>query len=64
MSRNQPNNWCRLSSGKAVNLLLVEHFGSIVDVGFTAEMEEKLDQIEEDKVDWHGMLEGVLSAFW
>jgi DNA topoisomerase-1 len=49
--------------GKAVNLLLVEHFGSIVDVGFTAEMEEKLDQIEEDKVDWHGMLKEFYQPF-
>ena len=49
--------------GKAVNLLLVEHFGAIVDVGFTAEMEEKLDQIEEDKVDWHGMLKLFYQPF-
>jgi DNA topoisomerase-1 len=49
--------------GKAVNLLLVEHFGSIVDVGFTAEMELKLDQIEEDKVDWHAMLKEFYVPF-
>jgi DNA topoisomerase-1 len=49
--------------GKAVNLLLVEHFGSIVDVGFTADMEEKLDQIEEDKVDWHGVLKEFYQPF-
>jgi DNA topoisomerase-1 len=49
--------------GKAVNLLLVEHFGSIVDVSFTADMEEKLDQIEEDKVDWHGMLKEFYQPF-
>jgi len=49
--------------GKAVNLLLVEHFGSIVDVGFTADMELKLDQIEEDKVDWHGVLKDFYLPF-
>ncbi len=49
--------------GKAVNLLLVEHFGSIVDVKFTAAMEEKLDQVEEDKVDWHGMLKEFYLPF-
>ncbi|MFX9623059.1 DNA topoisomerase, partial [Acinetobacter baumannii] len=37
--------------GRAVNEMLVVHFGNIVDVGFTAEMESKLDQIEDDKVD-------------
>ncbi len=49
--------------GKAVNLLLVEHFKDIVDVGFTAEMENKLDQIEEDKVEWHGMLKDFYEPF-
>jgi DNA topoisomerase I len=49
--------------GKAVNLLLVEHFGDIVDVGFTAEMEARLDQIEDDKVDWHGMLKEFYKPF-
>lgn len=49
--------------GKAVNLLLVEHFGSIVDVKFTADMEQKLDRIEEDQVDWHGMLKEFYQPF-
>jgi DNA topoisomerase I len=49
--------------GKAVNLVLVEHFGSIVDVGFTADMETKLDRIEEDKVDWHRMLKDFYQPF-
>jgi DNA topoisomerase-1 len=49
--------------GKAVNALLVEHFGDIVDVGFTADMEAKLDKIEEDKVDWHGMLKDFYKPF-
>ena len=35
--------------GIAVNDLLVEHFPQIVDVDFTASMEEDLDKIEEDK---------------
>jgi DNA topoisomerase-1 len=49
--------------GQAVNALLVEHFGNIVDVGFTAEMEAKLDQVEEDKIDWHGMLKAFYQPF-
>jgi DNA topoisomerase-1 len=49
--------------GKAVNLLLVEHFGSVVDVGFTAQMEADLDQIEEQKVDWRGMLKQFYVPF-
>jgi DNA topoisomerase-1 len=49
--------------GKAVNLLLVEHFGNIVDVGFTAEMESQLDRIEDDKVNWLGMLKNFYKPF-
>ena len=49
--------------GRAVNDMLVQHFGNIVDVGFTAEMEAKLDQIEDDKVDWHGMLKDFYKPF-
>jgi len=32
--------------------LLTEHFKKIVDVGFTAEMESDLDDVEEGKRDW------------
>ncbi len=49
--------------GKAVNLLLVEHFGGIVDVPFTRDMESKLDMIEEDRVDWHSMLKEFYVPF-
>ncbi|MBX9719874.1 MAG: topoisomerase DNA-binding C4 zinc finger domain-containing protein, partial [Candidatus Obscuribacterales bacterium] len=49
--------------GRAVNEMLVVHFGNIVDVGFTAEMESKLDQIEDDKVDWHLMLKDFYKPF-
>ena len=36
----------------AVTRLLREHFGDYVDVGFTAEMEEILDQISNGEKDW------------
>ncbi len=38
--------------GSVVNDLLVEHFPQIVDIDFTAKMEEKLDDIAEDKIEW------------
>ena len=49
--------------GQAVNSLLVEHFGAIIDVGFTADMEAKLDQVEEDKIDWQVMLKEFYVPF-
>ncbi len=38
--------------GFAVNDLLVEHFPDIVDVNFTANMEQRLDRIEESDDSW------------
>ena len=38
--------------GEKVSDLLVESFADIFDVGFTARMEEELDEIEEGKMSW------------
>ncbi len=38
--------------GRMVNDLLVEHFPEIVDVDFTANMEDELDHVEEGHADW------------
>jgi DNA topoisomerase-1 len=38
--------------GIVVNDLLVKHFPNIVDIKFTAHMEEKLDEIAEGKIGW------------
>jgi len=39
-------------TGILVNDLITEHFPEVVDVGFTAKMEEDLDLIAEGKLDW------------
>jgi len=50
--------------GIAVNDLLAEHFKEIVDVGFTASMEHKLDAIEENpSADWQNAVT-VLQDFY
>ncbi len=46
--------------GFTVNDLLVGHFPEIVDVNFTANMEEELDQIADGEREWVG----VLREFW
>lgn len=46
--------------GKAVNKLLVEHFADVVDFKFTAELENKLDLIEETGTDW----QSIVSEFY
>jgi DNA topoisomerase-1 len=38
--------------GEKVSILLVKSFEDIFDVGFTARMEEELDEIEEGKLPW------------
>ena len=43
--------------GEVVNKLMKENFPSIVDVNFTANMETRLDEVEEGKVRWKTILE-------
>ena len=38
--------------GRLVNHLLIHGFPNIVDVEFTAKMEEQFDTIADGKVDW------------
>ncbi len=38
--------------GEVVNDFLVEHFPKIVDLGFTASIEEEFDEIAEGKISW------------
>ncbi len=42
--------------GFSVNDFLVQQMPDLFDVGFTAEMEEQLDKIEEGELDWVAML--------
>jgi DNA topoisomerase I len=49
--------------GFTVNDLLVEFFPDVVNVGFTAEMEEKLDEIATGKVSWVPMLREFYEPF-
>ncbi len=46
--------------GEVTNKLMCEHFSSIVDYKFTADMENRLDSIENGK----DSLENVLGKFW
>ena len=43
--------------------LLKEHFRDIIDVEFTAEMEEKLDGVEEGEQDWVKLLDDFFQPF-
>lgn len=49
--------------GIIVNDLIGKNFTEIVDVEFTADMEEKLDFIEEGKVEWKNIVHDFYSPF-
>ncbi len=49
--------------GFIVNDLLIESFPDILNVDFTARMEDNLDKIEEGKIDALAMLEGFYDSF-
>lgn len=49
--------------GEVVNQLMLEQFKDIVDVSFTANMEKELDDVEEGKTEWVGMLHKFYDGF-
>ena len=42
--------------GQMVNELMESYFKQIVDVGFTADMEDQLDSVELESADWHKVI--------
>ncbi|EJN93895.1 type I DNA topoisomerase [Streptococcus ratti] len=49
--------------GEIVNGLILEFFPDIVDVKFTAEMEGKLDQVEEGQEQWQQVIDSFYKPF-
>ena len=49
--------------GEVVNDIMIKHFTDIVDIKFTADMENMLDDVSEGKVDYVGMLKDFYKPF-
>ena len=49
--------------GMVVTDQLVKHFAEVMDMKFTAEMENKLDEVEEGKQEWVGLLRNFYTPF-
>jgi len=49
--------------GVVVNNILTEHFPKIVDLGFTAQMEEQLDEVARGKYEWVSLLRDFYLPF-
>jgi DNA topoisomerase I len=48
--------------GETVNELLIKHFPDIIDVNFTADMERRLDAVEEGEHEWTAFLKDFYAA--
>ncbi|AUJ50761.1 type I DNA topoisomerase [Brachyspira hyodysenteriae] len=49
--------------GKLVNELISENFPELVNINFTADMESKLDKIEDDNIEWNNILKEFYPHF-
>jgi DNA topoisomerase-1 len=49
--------------GRMISDMLVEYFPDVVNVGFTAGMEEMLDEVEDRKADWVGKIRDFYGPF-
>lgn len=63
VEKNEQRKFAPTETGILVNDLLVEHFPEIVDVGFTAKMEEDLDEIAEGKKQWMPVIKEFYEPF-
>jgi len=49
--------------GERVNALLVREFPDILDISFTAQLEERLDEVAEGNREWHALLRDFYDSF-
>jgi len=49
--------------GRIINEILVEYFSTIIDVNFTAKVENELDQVEENIIEWPSMISSFYAPF-
>lgn len=63
IEKNEQRRFVPTETGYLVNDLLVEHFPQVVDVGFTAKMEEDLDKIAEGAMEWQPVVKEFYTPF-
>ncbi len=49
--------------GRMVNDMMCEYFGPVVETAFTASMENELDEVEEGRQEWRGVLRDFYPPF-
>lgn len=63
VEKNEQRRLVPTEIGTKVNDILVKHFPQIVDIAFTAHMEEELDKIAEGKTEWQKILKDFYGPF-
>ena len=49
--------------GLVITEMMKKHFPDIINIQFTADMEDKLDEVEEGKLDWHEVISEFYGPF-
>ena len=63
IEKNEQKRFQMTEIGETVNNLLVEHFPKIVDIDFTAQMEDDLDKIAQGEKQWIPMMKEFYNPF-
>jgi len=63
VTKNDDRRFVPTEIGFAVNKILVEHFPKIVDIQFTAKMEEELDAVAAGKAVWQKVIQEFYEPF-
>ncbi len=63
IEKNEQRRFVPTETGLMVNDILTEHFPQIVDIGFTAKMEEEFDDIAEGKTKWKPVIKNFYQPF-
>ncbi|MFC1617792.1 type I DNA topoisomerase [Patescibacteria group bacterium] len=63
VNKNDDRRFAPTETGELVNKVMVEHFPRIVDLKFTAEMEEELDEIAQGKREWNPVIKDFYKPF-
>lgn len=62
-AKNEQRRFFPTETGVMVNDILVQHFPQIVDINFTAKMEEDLDKIAEGQAKWTPIIKNFYGPF-
>ena len=63
IEKDEKRRFCPTEIGTVVNNLLVDHFPNIVDINFTAKMEEDLDKIAKGEKQWIPVIKEFYKPF-